>query len=107
MFQELVAHPGGWTVILATDTARMARDAPEAGYLECVARECGCRIEYSKLPKTGNRMVDRAVRSMNQAFDEQHAIISAEKGEQGMLETVAQGCRVGGRAPLGLIIRHM
>src|SRR5262249_48344522 len=66
----------------------------------------GCRIEYSKMPSSGNAAMDMMVEAIARAWDQYHSMISKEKGLQGMRTNVQLGHRAGGRAPLGYRLEH-
>ncbi|MCC6800431.1 MAG: recombinase family protein [Anaerolineae bacterium] len=92
--------------ILVLDTSRIARRRLLAMVFErdCAARKV--RIVYRNLPDT-DPATEMIVRSVFQAFDEYHSLISKAKGLAGMAENVRQGWRAGGRAPRGYRLEHV
>ncbi len=103
-FQRLLAdvrRPGrAWSVVLALDTSRVARRREHALMFETECTRRGARVVYKSLPETDGP-TEMVLRSMLQAFDEYHSLISRAKGLAGMAENVRQGWRAGGRAPRG------
>ncbi len=95
----------GWQYLLVMDTSRIARNQylAHAVHYECDKRNI--KILYSKMPETGS-VVDVVIRSVMQAFDQLHSLMSKEKGLAGMAENVKQGFRAGGRAPLGYKLEY-
>jgi site-specific DNA recombinase len=101
MLRELKNKARGWTVILAVDSSRIARDMNLAGVIGHEVQKAGCRIEYTKMSPSGNALMDTMVEAMARAFDQYHSMMSREKGLSGMRTNVEAGYRAGGRAPLG------
>jgi len=89
-----------WAWLLALDTSRIARNQYLAHALHYEAEKRGIRVTYAKVPET-NSLMDLVIRSIFQAFDQFHSLMSREKGLSGMAENVRQGWRAGGRAPMG------
>lgn len=94
-----------WDHLLALDTSRIARNQYLAHALHYECEKRGIKILYSKIPETGG-VVDVMIRSVMQAFDQLHSLMSKEKGLAGMAENVKQGFRAGGRAPMGYLLKH-
>jgi len=90
----------GWSTVLVTDTARLARNVYLAESVKHECRKHGVKILFSKLPEV-NPMIDMVVQQVVQAFDQMHSMMSREKGLAGMAENIRQGWRAGGRAPYG------
>src|SRR5262245_17350323 len=65
---------------------------------DCTKR--GVSVIYNNLPDH-DPATDMVLRSVLQAFDEYHSLVSRAKGLAGMAENVRQGWRAGGRAPRG------
>jgi hypothetical protein len=59
------------------------------------------RIVYRRGCRKADPATDMVLRSVLQAFDEYHSLVSRAKGLAGMAENVRQGWRAGGRAPRG------
>ncbi len=89
-----------WTHLLALDTSRIARNQYLAHALHYECEKRSIRVVYAKVPET-NSLMDLVIRSIFQAFDQFHSLMSREKGLAGMAENVRQGWRAGGRAPMG------
>lgn len=108
-FQRLLAAlkaPGrAWDHVLVLDTSRIARRRLIAMMFEADCQKRGVRIIYKSLPES-DPATDMVLRSVLQAFDEYHSLISRAKGLAGMAENVAQGWRAGGRAPRGYQLEH-
>lgn len=103
-FQRLLAalkvSTRGWDHILVLDTSRVARRRLISMMFEADCQKRGVRIVYKSLPES-DPATDMVLRSVLQAFDEYHSLISRAKGLAGMAENVRQGWRAGGRAPRG------
>lgn len=89
-----------WSHVLVLDTSRVARRRLIAMMFEADCQKRGVRIVYRSLPEA-DPATDMVLRSVLQAFDEYHSLISRAKGLAGMAENVRQGWRAGGRAPRG------
>ena len=74
LLRELKNPKREWTVILAVDSSRLARDADLAGVIAYECRKVGVRIEYSKMPASGNAGMDMIVEPLNSCS----SIFSAE-----------------------------
>ena len=96
----------GWEVLLALDTARIARDEFEQAWVHREARQQGIAIHYAKLPTTGTA-ADVLLLNTMRGVDRWHSIVSREKGLAGMRENVRRGFRAGGRAPIGYQLEHV
>lgn len=93
--------PGrAWDHVLVLDTSRVARRRLIAMMFEADCAKRGVRIIYKSLPEA-DPATDMVLRSVLQAFDEYHSLVSRAKGLAGMAENVRQGWRAGGRAPRG------
>jgi site-specific DNA recombinase len=103
---ELYKRERSWTVVLALDTARIARRAAAAYWFE--DRECrprGVSVVYKNLPEMED--AERAiVKAVFHGVDEWHSLVSKRKGLAGMRENVRAGKRAGGRAPIGFRLEH-
>lgn len=103
-FQEMLAQlkskDRNWNALLVLDTSRIARNQYIAHVFHYECEKRNVKIIYAKVPETGEG-IDMVVRSIMQAFDQFHGIMSKEKGLAGMAENVRQGFRAGGSAPMG------
>lgn len=103
-FQEMLAQlknkDRSWNCLLALDTSRIARNQYIAHVFHFECEKRNIKIIYAKVPETGEG-IDMVVRSIMQAFDQFHGLMSKEKGLAGMAENVRQGFRAGGSAPMG------
>lgn len=98
--------PGrSWAHVLVLDTSRIARRRLIAMMFEADCTKRGVKIVYKSLPES-DPATDMVLRSVLQAFDEYHSLISRAKGLAGMAENVRQGWRAGGRAPRGYTLQH-
>lgn len=108
-FQRLIAalksQGRGWDHILVLDTSRLARRRLIAMMFEADCQKRAVRIIYKSLPES-DPATDMVLRSVLQAFDEYHSLISRAKGLAGMAENVRQGWRAGGRAPRGYRLKY-
>lgn len=100
MLAELRAPGRTWETVLVLDTSRIARRRLIAMMFESDCAKRGVRVAYNNLPDS-DPATDMVLRSVLQAFDEYHSLISRAKGLAGMSENVRQGWRAGGRAPRG------
>lgn len=89
-----------WGHVLVLDTSRVARRRLIAMMFEADCTKRGVKIVYRSLPEA-DPATDMVLRSVLQAFDEYHSLVSRAKGLAGMAENVRQGWRAGGRAPRG------
>lgn len=110
-YQELVkavrTRDRGWTHLLVNDTARLARRRLIGLIFE--EHECrrhGVTLIYRSVPESDDPATTMMLRSMLQAFDEHHSLVSRQKGMGGMAENIRKGYRAGGRAPLGYRLKH-
>ena len=62
-------------------------------------------LVYKSLPES-DPATEMILRSVLQAFDEYHSLISRAKGLAGMAENVRQGWRAGGKAPRGYKLEY-
>ncbi len=111
-FQQLIRtirNPNrGWEVVLTKDTSRIARRRNLALIFE--EQECamnGVEVVYASMPEGGDPATVMILRTLLQAMDEWHSLISREKGLAGMAETVRQGYRPAGFAPLGYQLKKV
>ena len=108
-FQRLIAELKSagrtWDHILVLDTSRIARRRLISMIFENECQKRGVRLVYKSLPES-DPATDMVLRSVLQAFDEYHSLISRSKGLAGMAENVRQGWRAGGRAPRGYKLEH-
>jgi len=100
MLRELRAPGRLWSTVLVLDTSRIARRRLIAMMFESDCTKRGVAVVYNNLPDH-DPATDMVLRSVLQAFDEYHSLISRAKGLAGMAENVRQGWRAGGRAPRG------
>ena len=100
MLQELRAPGRTWSTVLVLDTSRIARRRLIAMMFERDCEHRSVAVVYNNLPDH-DPATDMVLRSVLQAFDEYHSLISRAKGLAGMAENVRQGWRAGGRAPRG------
>ena len=68
------------------------------------SRHSVCLV-YKSLPES-DPATEMILRSVLQAFDEYHSLISRAKGLAGMAENVRQGWRAGGKAPRGYKLEY-
>jgi site-specific DNA recombinase len=94
-----------WTTILVLDTARIARRRLISMIFEQEVEKRGVKLVYKSLPD-GDPATDMVLRSVLQAFDEYHSLVSRAKGLAGMSENIKQGWRAGGRAPRGYLLHY-
>jgi site-specific DNA recombinase len=106
LLRELKDPQRGWNAILAVESSRLARDMNLAGVIAYDAEKAGVRIEYSKMPSSGNAAMDMMIRAIARAWDQYHSMQSKEKGLGGMKTNVELGWRAGGRAPLGYVLKY-
>ncbi len=111
-FQKLIReirNPArGWTAVLTKDTSRIARRRNLALIFE--ESECainGVEVIYANMPESGDPATVMILRTLLQAMDEWHSLTSREKGLAGMAETVRQGFRAAGFAPMGYQLRKV
>jgi site-specific DNA recombinase len=105
LIAALKAPGRAWDHVLVLDTSRVARRRLIALMFEADCQKRGVRIVYKSLPEA-DPATDMVLRSVLQAFDEYHSLISRAKGLAGMAENVRQGWRAGGRAPRGYRLVH-
>lgn len=94
-----------WRVILVIDTSRIARRRHLALIFEHEAEKVGVRIQYQSVPDA-DPITAMLLRSILQAMDEYHSMVSKAKGLAGMAEAIKQGWRAGGQAPRGYCLDH-
>ena len=108
-FQRLIAAlkapARAWKHVLVLDTSRIARRRLIAMMFESDCTKRGIGLVYKSLPES-DPATDMVLRSVLQAFDEYHSLISRAKGLAGMAENVRQGWRAGGRAPRGYALEY-
>jgi site-specific DNA recombinase len=100
LLREIQSRECRFSVLLALDTSRIARDE----YLSAlVHRECerrGIAIVYAKMP-SDDPLTSVVMLNTMRGFDRYHRMVSRMKALAGMSENVRQGYRAGGRAPFG------
>jgi site-specific DNA recombinase len=89
-----------WAHVLVLDTSRIARRRLISMLFEQDCSKRDVRLVYRSLPES-DPATEMILRSVLQAFDEYHSLISRAKGLAGMAENVRQGWRAGGKAPRG------
>lgn len=108
-FQRLIAAlkapSRAWEHVLVLDTSRIARRRLIALLFESDCAKRGVGLVYKSLPEA-DPATDMVLRSVLQAFDEYHSLISRAKGLAGMAENVRHGWRAGGRAPRGYALEY-
>lgn len=108
-FQQLLGSlrdkARGWSVLLVLDTSRLARRRHLALIFEHEAERAGVQVIYRNVPDT-DPITAMLLRSILQAMDEWHSLVSRAKGLAGMAESVRQGYRAGGPAPRGYRLEH-
>lgn len=105
LLRDIRSPARGWEVVLALDTSRIARRRLIALQFERDCERNRVRIVYKNLPDA-DPATDMVIRSVFQAFDEYHSLVSRAKGLAGMRENVRQGWRAGGRAPRGYQLEY-
>ncbi|MCC7287372.1 MAG: recombinase family protein [Burkholderiaceae bacterium] len=100
MLHELRSAARAWSTVLVLDTSRIARRRMISLMFESDCSKRGVALVYNNLPDH-DPATDMVLRSVLQAFDEYHSLVSRAKGLAGMAENVRQGWRAGGRAPRG------
>ena len=105
LLRDVRSAARGWEVVLALDTSRIARRRLIALQFERDCERHRVRIVYKNIPDA-DPATDMVIRSVFQAFDEYHSLVSKAKGLAGMRENVRQGWRAGGRAPRGYQLEY-
>ncbi len=105
LISELKRPARAWEHVLVLDTSRIARRRLISMLFENDCSKQGVRLVYRSLPES-DPATDMVLRSVLQAFDEYHSLISRAKGLAGMAENVRQGWRAGGRAPRGYRLEY-
>lgn len=86
-FQQLLASlrdkSRGWSVLLALDTSRLARRRHLALIFEHEAERAGVQVVYRNVPDT-DPITAMLLRSILQAMDEWHSLVSRAKGLAGL-----------------------
>jgi DNA invertase Pin-like site-specific DNA recombinase len=106
MLTALGAEKREWSVLLAVDTSRIARDVMLGLY---VRRECdkhGVQMQFSKVAVNANDPMGEMLLGQLALFDRLHSRMSALKGRAGLEVNVGNGYRAGGRAPFGYKLQH-
>ena len=101
LLAALKAPDREWTVLLAVDTSRIARDPMLGIYIQRECEKVGVEIQFSKMAIEGSSPFGEMMLNVARAFDRLHARLSGEKGKAGQLANINKGFRSGGRAPLG------
>lgn len=108
-FQRLIAAlkqaTRGWEHVLVLDTSRIARRRMISMLFEADCKKHGVQLVYKSLPES-DPATDMVLRTVMQAFDEYHSLVSRAKGLAGMAENVRQGWRAGGKAPRGYALEY-
>lgn len=110
-FQSLITavrnRARGWDILLLHDTSRLSRRRLiSIIFEESDCRRNGVQVIYKTLPDA-DPITEMMLKSMMQAMDEYHSLMSRQKGLAGMAENVRQGFRAGGRAPRGYKLRRV
>jgi site-specific DNA recombinase len=105
LLAALKAPTRAWQAVLVLDTSRVARRRLIAMMFESDCAKRGVQVVYKSLPEA-DPATDMVLRSVLQAFDEYHSLVSRAKGLAGMAENVRQGWRAGGRAPRGYTLHY-
>lgn len=105
LIAALKAPARTWTHVLVLDTSRVARRRLISMMFEADCQKRGVQIIFKSLPEA-DPATDMVLRSVLQAFDEYHSLVSRAKGLAGMVENVRQGWRAGGRAPRGYRLEY-
>ena len=110
-FQALLAEIRSatrhWWTLYLLDTSRLSRRRLSAMVFE--EQECrkrGIRLIYKSIPDA-DPITEMLLKSILQAMDEFHSMVSRSKGLAGMAENIHQGYRAGGRAPYGYRLKHV
>ena len=106
LLAAMAAPDRKWSVLLAVDTSRIARDPMLALYVQRECEKQNVELRYSKVNVDGKDAVGEMLLSQLRAFDRFHSRLSAEKGRAGLETNIANGHRAGGRAPLGYKLQH-
>jgi site-specific DNA recombinase len=102
---ELKAPQREWTLILALDTSRIARNQWIAHTLRHECKKRDVDLLFAKTPELEG-VAGVILPAVLHAMDEVHSMLSREKGLAGMRENVLQGFRAGGRAPWGYRLKR-
>lgn len=97
----------GWSTIFVLDTSRISRRSLHALIFE--EQECaprGVSVVYSSVPD-GDGPTISLMRAVLRGIDEWHSLTSREKGLAGMAQTVRQGYRGAGKAPMGYSLKKI
>lgn len=105
LLREMRVPGRPWEYVIALDTSRIARRRLIALQFERDCERHQVRIAYKNLPES-DPATEMIIRSVFQAFDEYHSLVSRAKGLAGMRENVRQGWRAGGRAPRGYQLEY-
>jgi site-specific DNA recombinase len=100
LYSALRAPDRGWDSLLMLDTSRLSRRQYISHFFEHEADKQGVQIIYKSFPDV-DPISSMMLKSILQAMDQWHSMISKQKGLAGMAENVKQGFRAGGRAPRG------
>lgn len=105
LLSELKSPLREWTVIVALDTSRIARNQWIAHGLRHECKKRGVDLLFAKTPELEG-VAGVILPAVLHAMDEVHSMLSREKGLAGMRENVLKGFRAGGRAPLGYRLKR-
>ena len=100
LYSALKSNNRGWDSILMLDTSRLSRRQYISHFFEHEAEKQGVHIIYKSFPDA-DPISSMMLKSILQAMDQWHSMISRQKGLAGMAENVKQGFRAGGSAPRG------
>jgi site-specific DNA recombinase len=106
LLRELGDRARAWSVILALDTSRVARNQYIAHKLRHDCRKAGVDLIFAATPALDG-YAGIMLPAVLHAVDEGHSYMSKVKGLAGMAENVRQGWRAGGRAPFGYELEHV
>ncbi|HAO25739.1 MAG TPA: hypothetical protein DCQ49_11745, partial [Methylophaga sp.] len=100
LYVSMKSRQRGWSTLLLLDTSRLSRRQYISHFFEHEAEKQGIRIVYKSLPDA-DPISSMMLKTILQAMDQWHSMISKQKGLAGMAENVKQGFRAGGAAPKG------
>ena len=101
LFDEVKSKNRDWTKIWFYDTSRVSRSRYNAQYLKAHFKNHGVNIEFLKLPKTGDEVLDNMLEGVFETFDQMHSDLSRAGSIRGQSQNIRNGFRAGGKAPYG------
>lgn len=107
LLAEIRSSTRDWWTLYLLDTSRLSRRRLTALLFE--EHECkrrGIKIVYKSIPEA-DPITEMLLKSILQAMDEFHSLVSRAKGLAGMAENIHQGWRAGGRAPIGYRLKRI